>query len=160
VERGYRTPLITRPDSTPSHVFSIYQKTKYFSGRRQLQGKRACGVSPVIELQQAHGSTAFLSLSKALAHDSIYIHMCTLYKYTRCSRCSNELIQNAANSASKQKTYEGAYTKLLLQAHCSQVSQRARASLISAKTHHGVGDGGRERVSWIEPNFNVSECAY
>jgi len=53
----------------PSPVF-ICQKTKYFSGRRQLQGKRACGVSPVIELQQAHRSTAFLSLSKALAHDS------------------------------------------------------------------------------------------
>jgi len=39
VARGYITPLITRPDSTPSHVF-ICQKTKYFSGRRQLQGKR------------------------------------------------------------------------------------------------------------------------
>jgi len=69
VARGYRTPLVTRPDSTPSHVF-ICQKTKYFSGRRQLQGKGAYGVSPVIELQQAHRSTAFLSLSKALAHDS------------------------------------------------------------------------------------------
>jgi len=40
VARGYRTPLITCPDSTPSHVF-ICQKTKYFSGRRQLQGKIA-----------------------------------------------------------------------------------------------------------------------
>jgi len=74
VERGYRTPLITRPDSTPSHVF-ICQKTKYFSGRRQLQGKRACGVSPVIELQQAHRSTAYLLLSKALAHDSAAMHL-------------------------------------------------------------------------------------
>ena len=62
VARGYRTPLITRPDSTTSHVF-ICQKTKYFLGRRQLQGKRACGVSPVIKLQQAHHSTAFLSLT-------------------------------------------------------------------------------------------------
>ena len=69
---------------------------------------------------------------------------------------------------SKQKTYESAYNKLLLQAHCSQVSQCAHASVttaptpwwVLAKTHHGVGDGGRERVSWMEPNFNVSECAY
>jgi len=53
----------------------IYQKTKYFSGSRQLQGKRVCGVSPVIELQQAHHSTAFLSISKALTHDSAATHL-------------------------------------------------------------------------------------
>ena len=81
---------------------------------------------------------------------------------SRTSRCSSGLIQNAGNSrwvtsASKQTTYQGAYTKLLLQAHCSQVSQCARASVINAKTHHSVGDGGRERVSWIEQNFNISE---
>jgi len=53
----------------------ICQKTKFFSGRRQLQEKRASGVSPVIELQQAHRSTAFLSLSKALAHDTAATHL-------------------------------------------------------------------------------------
>jgi hypothetical protein len=53
----------------------ICQKTKHFSGRRQLQEKRACGVSPVIELQQAHRSTAFLSINKALAHDSVATHL-------------------------------------------------------------------------------------
>jgi len=53
----------------------IFQKTKHFSGRRQLLGKRACGLSPVIELQQANRSTAFLSLSNALAHDSAATHL-------------------------------------------------------------------------------------
>jgi len=74
VASGYCTPLITRPDSTPSHVF-ICQKTEYFSSRRQLQGKIVSGVSPVVELRQAHHSTACLSLSKALAHDSAATHL-------------------------------------------------------------------------------------
>jgi hypothetical protein len=37
VARGYRTPLFTRPDSTPSHVFICWDsEKKYFMCRRQL----------------------------------------------------------------------------------------------------------------------------
>ena len=56
-------------------ITSVYLSENHFSGRRQLQGKGACGVSPVTELQKPHHSIAFLSISKALAHDSAATHL-------------------------------------------------------------------------------------
>ena len=79
--------------------------------------------------------------------------------WRRTSRCSTGLVQNAENhrwahSASKQPTYESAYTNPLLQAHCSQLSKCALASVISAKTQHSTQEMEEERergrVSWKE----------
>jgi len=69
VVRSYRTPLLTCPHSTSSHVF-VCRETKYFLGRHSVGETCLWCLTLVSEPQQAHCSTAFLSSSKALAHDS------------------------------------------------------------------------------------------
>jgi len=62
------------PDSTSSNMF-VCRETQYFLDRRQCRGKVPVVLTLVSELQHAHCSTPFLSISKALSHDSAATHL-------------------------------------------------------------------------------------